>query len=74
MSAQRKDRSGRSLDDVPKPTDQMLSYLLCTGLVRALADTNQQAGRPICARSCARDAAGHAETGGIQKAWDNFVP
>jgi hypothetical protein len=28
-----------------------------------LADTNQQAERPICARVCARDAARQAETG-----------
>ena len=34
-----------------------------------LADTNQQAGRPICARICARDVAGQAETGETQKAW-----
>jgi len=39
-----------------------------------LADTNQQAGRLICARICARDAAGHAETGETQKAWDDSMP
>jgi hypothetical protein len=33
-----------------------------------LADTNQQAGRPICARVCARDVAGQAETGETQSA------
>ncbi len=39
-----------------------------------LADTNQQARKLICARICARDAAGHAETGETQKAWDDFIP
>jgi hypothetical protein len=39
-----------------------------------LADTNQRARRLICARICARDAAGHAETGGDEKAWDDFIP
>jgi hypothetical protein len=39
-----------------------------------LADTNQQAGRLICARICARDAAGHAETEETQKAGDDFMP
>jgi hypothetical protein len=29
---------------------------------------------PICARVCARDAAGHAETGETQKAWNDFMP
>ena len=37
-------------------------------------DTNQQAGKLICARICARDAAGHAETGETQKAWDDSIP
>ncbi len=32
-----------------------------------LADTNQQTRRPICARICARDVAGQAETGETQK-------
>ena len=35
-----------------------------------LGDTNRQAGRLICAR----DTAGHAETGETQKAWDDFMP
>ena len=39
-----------------------------------LADTNQQAGKLICARICARDAAGHVETGETQKVWDDFLP
>jgi hypothetical protein len=39
-----------------------------------LADTKQQAGKLICARVCARDAAGHAETGETQKAWDDLMP
>jgi len=39
-----------------------------------LADTDQQAGRPICARICARDVAGQAETGETQKAWGDFMP
>src|SRR5205807_155016 len=38
-----------------------------------LADTNQQAWRLICAPICARDAAGHAETGETQKTWDGFM-
>ena len=39
-----------------------------------MADTDQQAGRPICARICARDVAGQAETGETQKAWGDFMP
>ncbi len=35
---------------------------------RNLADANQQAGRLICARICARDAAGHSGTEETQKA------
>ncbi len=39
-----------------------------------LADTNQQAERPICARICARDTAGQAGTGEMQKARGDFMP
>jgi hypothetical protein len=39
-----------------------------------LADTKRPAGKLIYARVRARDAAGHAETGRRQKAWDNFMP
>ena len=39
-----------------------------------LADTNQQAGGLICARICARDATGQAETGKTQKIRDDFIP
>ena len=39
-----------------------------------LADTNRQVERLICARICARDAAGHAETGETQQDWDDFMP
>ena len=41
------------------------------GLGPGAGRTNQQAGRLICARICARDAAGHAET---QEAWYDFMP
>jgi hypothetical protein len=39
-----------------------------------VADTNQQVGGLMCARICARDAAGHAETGETQKARYDFMP
>jgi len=39
-----------------------------------LADTNQLAGRLICARICARDVAGQAETGETQKAREDSIP
>ena len=38
-----------------------------------LADTKLQAGRLICARICARDAAGRAETGEAQKIPEDFA-
>jgi hypothetical protein len=38
-----------------------------------LADTNQQAERPICARVSARDMAGQAETRETQQAWDDCL-
>jgi hypothetical protein len=37
-----------------------------------LADTDQQTGRPTCARICARDMAGQAETGETPKARAEF--
>ena len=39
-----------------------------------LTDTNQQAGMLICARICARDAAGQPETQETRKARDDFMP
>ena len=39
-----------------------------------LAGANQQTERPICARICARDVAGQAETGETQKAGDGLAP
>jgi hypothetical protein len=39
-----------------------------------MTNTNQQLGRLICARICARDAAGQAETGETQKAREDFIP
>jgi len=39
-----------------------------------LTDANQQAGKLICARICARDAAGRAETGKTQQVGDDFMP
>jgi hypothetical protein len=39
-----------------------------------LVDMNRQAERLICARICARDAAGHAETEKTQQDWDDFMP
>ena len=39
-----------------------------------IADTNEQTRRPICARICARDVAGQAETGETQKAWGDCMP
>ena len=38
-----------------------------------LADTNQQAERPICARVRARDVAGQAKTGETWKAWGDCM-
>jgi hypothetical protein len=39
-----------------------------------LADTNQQTRKPICARICARDVAGQAETRETQKAREDPIP
>jgi hypothetical protein len=53
-------------------TDALIPVVRGLGL--GAGRTNQQAGRLICARICARDAAGHAETGETQKAWYDFMP
>ena len=74
ISAQPADRNGRSWTTCP------LLRIRCSGACCApdravmMADANPQAGRRICARICARDAAGHVETGETQKAWDDFTP
>ena len=67
ISAQRMDRDGRSWTMCP------LLRIRCShprcGPDRAvmLADTKRQAGKLICARICAQDAAGRAETGETQR-------
>jgi hypothetical protein len=43
------------------------------GATRARNRSAWQLRRPICARICARDAAGQAETGETQKARDDFA-
>jgi hypothetical protein len=52
---------------------QMLSWPLYAKRTVMLADTNQQAGKPICTPVCARDVAGQAETGEMQKAFGDYM-
>ena len=63
-----------AVDDLPTPTDQMLPCMLYARSGNHAGRHEQQAGRLICARICARDAAGQAETGKTQKTRDDFMP